>query len=111
MKPKRRYLRFLFIPALARLIMAFINFQMSFAMFDLVTAATAGNWDLFWDHSIVALAYTLALFPASILLAYTRGRFIQGALGAMKADQECLQQEHLRIPTGKQRTLSLRSHQ
>lgn len=86
MKPKRHYLRFLFIPALARLVMAFINFQMSFAMFDMVTAATSGNWDLFWDHSIVALAYTLALFPASILLAYTRGRFIQGALGAMKAD-------------------------
>ncbi|MDD4355516.1 MAG: ABC transporter ATP-binding protein, partial [Candidatus Izemoplasmatales bacterium] len=86
MKRKGHYLKNIYIPAIVRLLMAFINFQMSFAMFDLVTAATAGNWDLFWDHSIVALAYTLAMFPTSILLAYTRGRFIKGALEAMKSD-------------------------
>ncbi|MDD5601750.1 MAG: ABC transporter ATP-binding protein [Candidatus Izemoplasmatales bacterium] len=86
MNRKGHYLKNIYFPAIVRLLMAFINFQMSFAMFDLVTAATAGNWDLFWDHSIVALAYTLAMFPTSILLAYTRGRFIKGALEAMKSD-------------------------
>jgi ATP-binding cassette subfamily C protein len=66
--------------------MAFISFQLSFAMFDLVTAATAGDWTMFRQHSVYALAYALLMFPVSVLLAYTRGTFIKGALQEMKKD-------------------------
>lgn len=86
MKKKLYYHRNLYQVVFVRLLIAFLNFQVSFALYDTVNSATAGEWNAFWNHALWVMIYVLAMLPMNLLMAYVRGKYIQHALTEMKRD-------------------------
>lgn len=86
MKAKSRYLLKAWPAVFVRLIIAFLTLRMSLFLFATITAATAGVWDDFWQNGIWVMILVVLMLPANLLMAYVRGKFIKGALAAMKTD-------------------------
>ncbi|HOW38260.1 MAG TPA: ABC transporter ATP-binding protein [Candidatus Izemoplasmatales bacterium] len=76
-----------FITVLLPMILtAWLAFKMSFAMMDVINAAIAQDWALFWDKAVWMIVYVVALFPANVLTAYAKTAFTKTALTRMKND-------------------------
>jgi ATP-binding cassette subfamily C protein len=71
---------------IVRVAIAYLTVKMSLALYDTVTAATAGLWDEFFDSGIWVIIYVTLMLPANILMTYVSGRFIKVALTEMKTD-------------------------
>jgi len=86
MKPRIVYFNKFHIVILPLLIQAFLAFQMSFALFDVINSAMATDWTMFWDKSIWLIVYVLLLFPANLLFSYAKNYFLKDSITRMKAD-------------------------
>jgi ATP-binding cassette, subfamily B, bacterial len=67
-------------------LVAFISFKLSFAIFDTVNASTSGDWDAFWDHAKWMMIFAFALMPANILFSYLKADTIKRIITRMKTD-------------------------
>ncbi|MBE0700362.1 MAG: ABC transporter ATP-binding protein [Acholeplasmataceae bacterium] len=68
------------------LFIAFINFKLSFAIFDTVNAATSLDWDLFWESAKMMGVFVVLLLPGNLLFSYVRGHVLKSVIIKMKTD-------------------------
>lgn len=83
---RRRYLLCLIPPVLVMIIIAVINFNLSFAMFDLVNAAQNQDWTGFNTYAIKVGLLVLIMMPFNLVLAYVKGKALKKAIIHMKMD-------------------------
>lgn len=86
MRRRWRYFLILYQAVLILGIVAFLNFKMSFALFDVVEAATAGEWDAFWDHAKWLMIFVLLFLPTNIIFSFIRNGIIKRIITKMKTD-------------------------
>ncbi len=86
MKHKIRYFRYFPIVILFLSLGAYLSFRLSLLLFDVVTIAEVQDWPLFWSKAKEMLIIAAILFPANMLIAWSRSIFIKDAMQRMKVD-------------------------
>ena len=86
MKRKIKYFRKFYLLVIGSLVGAFVAYQLSFAMFDMINIAIDQNWDQFWPTTIPMIIYAILIFPSSMFNAYARNYFLKDAMTSMKTD-------------------------
>ncbi|MBU1144561.1 MAG: ABC transporter ATP-binding protein/permease [Firmicutes bacterium] len=86
MKKKKTYFKHTYLTVFTMLIVAFITFKLSFALYDLVNAALASEWDMFFVYAKSVIFYAVIMMPSNLLYAYTKGRVIKTIMVKMKKD-------------------------
>jgi len=86
MKKRLKYFRKFYLVIFGNLVGAFVAYQLSFAMFDMINIALDQNWEQFWPTTIPMIIYAVLVFPASMFNAYVRNYFLRDAMTHMKTD-------------------------
>lgn len=86
MKKRLKYFRKFYLVIFGNLVGAFVAYQLSFAMFDMINIALDQNWEQFWPTTIPMIIYAVLVFPASMFNAYVRNYFLRDAMVRMKTD-------------------------
>lgn len=86
MKKRLKYFRKFYLVIFGNLVGAFVAYQLSFAMFDMINIAIDQNWEQFWPTTIPMIIYAVLVFPASMFNAYVRNYFLRDAMTHMKTD-------------------------
>ncbi|PKK97885.1 MAG: hypothetical protein CVV57_09885 [Tenericutes bacterium HGW-Tenericutes-2] len=86
MKKRLKYFRKFYLVIFGNLVGAFVAYQLSFAMFDMINIAIDQNWEQFWPTTIPMIIYAVLVFPASMFNAYVRNYFLRDAMTNMKTD-------------------------
>jgi ATP-binding cassette, subfamily B, bacterial len=86
MKRAFLYLRHSYLALVFFLLIAIVNFKISFAMFDLINSALQGSWELFFDQALIVMLYALLFLPLNLATAFIKGFVIKDAMVRMKSD-------------------------
>ncbi|MBU1144035.1 MAG: ABC transporter ATP-binding protein/permease [Firmicutes bacterium] len=86
MKRKIKYFKKFYLVVFGNLVGAFVAYQLSFAMLDMINIAIAQDWEQFWPTTIPMIIYVLLIFPSSMFNAYARSYFLKDAMTSMKTD-------------------------
>ena len=86
MKRKIKYFKKFYLLVIGNLVGAFVAYQLSFAMFDMINIAIDQNWEQFWPTTIPMIIYAVLIFPSSMFNAYARNYFLKDAMTRMKTD-------------------------
>ncbi|MDI6453013.1 ABC transporter ATP-binding protein [Peloplasma aerotolerans] len=86
MKKRFRYFIILYRVFIIMLLVAFISFKLSFAIFDTVNASTSANWEAFWESAKWMMIYAFALMPANLMFSYIKADTTKRIVTRMKTD-------------------------
>jgi len=86
MKKKILYFKNLYLALLIFALFAFINFKLSFALYDLINIALKGQWDLFLDQAKLVMLYAILLLPVNLITSFVKSFVVKDVMIHMKGD-------------------------
>lgn len=86
MKPKWRYFDRIPLLILPLCLVAFLSLRSSLSMLNVINAAIAQDWPLFWKESVWMLVFVASLYPANVLSTWASTRFTKNLVTRMKTD-------------------------
>jgi ATP-binding cassette subfamily C protein len=86
MKKKIYYFKNIYLALIVFIIVAIVNFKLSFALYDTINLALDGEWDLFFNQAIFVMSYTFLLLPLGLLSSFVKSYVIREAMVGMKGD-------------------------
>ena len=86
MKKKIYYFKKIYLALIIFIILAIVNFKLSFALYDTMNMALNGEWDLFLNQAIIVMSYTVLLLPLGLLSSFVKSYVIKEAMIGMKGD-------------------------
>ncbi len=86
MKKKILYFKNLYLALIIFIMFAFINFKLSFAMYDLINIALEGLWDQFLDQAKFVMLYAFLLLPVNLITSFVKSFVVKDVMVHMKGD-------------------------
>lgn len=86
MKKKILYFKQLYLALLIFILFAFINFKLSFALYDLINIALEGEWGLFLDQAKLVMLFAILLLPVNLVTSFIKSFVVRDAMVHMKGD-------------------------
>lgn len=86
MKKQLFYFRHLWKVFLAQAVISFFIFQLAFALYATIDAATTLDWALFWKSAYRMAFYALLMLPGQTLNAYIQAHCVRAIMVEMKRD-------------------------
>lgn len=86
MKKKLLYFKNMYLAIIIFVLFAYINFKLSFALYDLINIALEGLWDQFFEQAKYVMLYAALLLPVNLITSFIKSFVIKDVMVHMKGD-------------------------
>jgi len=86
MKKKILYFKNIYLAIIIFILFAFVNFKLSFALYDLINIALEGLWDQFFDQAKYVMLYAALLLPVNLITSFIKNFVVKDVMVHMKGD-------------------------